>query len=83
MKYKGVFNSSLSRVNHNADMSKAYKRSMWPPPAVCDCVKFQTAIPELVICREAPKADYQKVTTGHAESQLEMCKENPFAFERL
>jgi N,N'-diacetyllegionaminate synthase len=39
-----------------------------------DYVKFQTAVPELVISTIAPKAEYQKETTGNEQSQLEMCK---------
>jgi N,N'-diacetyllegionaminate synthase len=39
-----------------------------------DYVKFQTAVPELVISTIAPKAEYQKETTGKEQSQLEMCK---------
>jgi N,N'-diacetyllegionaminate synthase len=31
-------------------------------------------VPELVISTFAPKAEYQKETTGEAESQLEMCR---------
>ncbi len=42
--------------------------------AGADYVKFQTAVPELVISSVAPKAEYQKETTGNNESQLEMCR---------
>lgn len=42
--------------------------------AGADYVKFQTAVPELVISEVAPKAEYQKETTGAEESQLEMCR---------
>lgn len=42
--------------------------------ARADYVKFQTAVPELVISSIAPKAEYQKETTGSEQSQLEMCK---------
>ncbi len=42
--------------------------------AGADYVKFQTAVPELVISSIAPKADYQKETTGSGESQLDMCR---------
>ena len=42
--------------------------------AGADYVKFQTAVPELVISTFAPKAEYQKETTGSEQSQLEMCK---------
>ena len=42
--------------------------------AGADYVKFQTAVPELVISTYAPKAEYQKDTDGTGRSQLEMCK---------
>lgn len=61
-------------VNHNGSLEMA--REMIRVAAECgaDYVKFQTAVPELVISRYAPKAEYQKETTGEADSQLEMCK---------
>lgn len=61
-------------VNHNGSLEMA--REMVRVAARCgaDYVKFQTAVPELVISRYAPKAEYQKETTGEADSQLEMCK---------
>ena len=37
-------------------------------------VKFQTFNSELLISRYAPKADYQKITTGTNDSQLDMTK---------
>ena len=47
-----------------------------------DAIKFQTAIPELVQTTSAPKADYQKVTTGNAdESQLEMSRKFHFTHD--
>ncbi|MGM9836628.1 MAG: N-acetylneuraminate synthase [Muribaculaceae bacterium] len=61
-------------VNHNGNFDMAVEmihRAKW---AGADYVKFQTAVPELVISTYAPKAEYQKETTGAAESQLEMCK---------
>ena len=42
--------------------------------AGADYVKFQTAVPELVISSIAPKAAYQEETTGAGESQLDMCR---------
>jgi N,N'-diacetyllegionaminate synthase len=42
--------------------------------AGADYIKFQTAVPELVISRSAVMAEYQKVNTGNDESQLEMCR---------
>lgn len=46
-----------------------------------DMVKYQTAVPELVISRFAPKAEYQKKTTGENESQLEMVRRLHFDFD--
>lgn len=61
-------------VNHNASMEMARRMVVEAAKAGADYVKFQTAVPELVISSIAPKAEYQKETTGAAESQLEMCK---------
>lgn len=61
-------------VNHNGDLDMARRMVYAAKEAGADYVKFQTAVPELVISTFAPKAEYQKNTTGEAESQLEMCK---------
>lgn len=61
-------------VNHNGDISMARRMVHEAKKAGADYVKFQTAVPELVISAFAPKAEYQKETTGSGQSQLEMCK---------
>lgn len=61
-------------VNHNASMEMARRMVVEAAKAGADYVKFQTAVPKLVISSIAPKAEYQKETTGASESQLEMCK---------
>lgn len=61
-------------VNHNGDIELARQMVVAAKQAGADYVKFQTAIPELVISTYAPKAEYQKITTGTDESQLEMCR---------
>lgn len=61
-------------VNHNASMEMARQMVREAARAGADYVKFQTAVPELVISSIAPKAEYQKETTGAGESQLEMCR---------
>lgn len=61
-------------VNHNGDFRRACEMVKVAKAAGADFVKFQTAIPELVISSIAPKAEYQKETTGEEESQLEMCR---------
>ncbi len=61
-------------VNHNGDIDLARQMVVAAKEAGADYVKFQTAIPELVISCVAPKAEYQKETTGADESQLDMCR---------
>lgn len=61
-------------VNHNASMEMARRMVVEAARAGADYVKFQTAVPELVISSIAPKAEYQKETTGEEESQLDMCR---------
>lgn len=61
-------------VNHNGNLELARRMVHAAKEAGADYVKFQTAVPELVISTFAPKAEYQKETTGEAESQLEMCR---------
>lgn len=61
-------------VNHNGDIDIARRMVVAAKEAGADYVKFQTAVPELVISAFAPKAEYQKQTTGASESQLDMCR---------
>lgn len=68
-------------VNHNADIAIAHRLIDAAAEAGVDAVKFQTAIPELVVTRYAQKADYQKETSRADESQLEMIKKLLFPLE--
>lgn len=61
-------------VNHNGDYQRAVEMVYAAKAAGADYVKFQTAVPELVISSIAPKAEYQKEATGTQESQLDMCR---------
>lgn len=61
-------------VNHNGNLQLAQRMVHAAKEAGADYVKFQTAVPELVISSIAPKAEYQKENTGNDESQLEMCR---------
>lgn len=62
-------------VNHNADISIAKKLIEVAKEAGADIVKFQTAVPELVMTEKAEKAVYQVDNTGvSSENQLDMAK---------
>lgn len=61
-------------VNHNGDFETARRMVLAAREAGADYVKFQTAVPELVISEFAPQAEYQKENTGIVESQLDMCR---------
>lgn len=68
-------------VNHNGSLALAKEMALAAKNAGADIVKYQTAVPELVISKFAEKADYQKDTTGDSESQLEMVRRIHFDFE--
>ncbi len=59
-------------VNHNGSVDMAFQLIDAAVAAGADAVKFQTFKAENVIAVNAPKAGYQKETTGSDESQLEM-----------
>ena len=61
-------------VNHNGSLSRALAMVDEAAEAGADIIKFQTFKSEDVVSRSAPKADYQKRTTGTVESQLEMAR---------
>ena len=69
-------------VNHNGNLALALEMIDAAASAGADAVKFQTAIPEEVVAVGAPKAEYQKVATGSAESQLEMVRRLHFVSNR-
>ena len=67
-------------VNHNGSLELAKKMALGAKECGADVVKYQTAVPEMVISKFAKKAEYQKQTTGDAESQLEMVRKLHFDF---
>ncbi len=61
-------------VNHNGSLDMARELVDVAARAGADAVKFQTFKAERMISRHAAKADYQKATTGAADSQLDMVR---------
>ncbi len=68
-------------VNHNGDFEIAKQLVDKAVEAGADIVKFQTCKAENVISRYADKAEYQKVTTGEADSQLDMVRKLMLTYE--
>ncbi len=59
-------------INHNGSLELAKQLVASAAAAGADLVKFQTFITGKSITRHAPKAEYQKGTTGTEENQYEM-----------
>lgn len=69
-------------VNHNGSLELAKKLVDEAKKSGADFVKFQTFKDgKFVISKIAQKADYQKVTTGEGESQLEMVNKLKLSFD--
>ena len=68
-------------VNHNGSLDMAKEMARVAKACGADIVKYQTAVPELVVSKFAEKAEYQKQTTDAAESQLEMIRKLHFSFD--
>jgi N-acetylneuraminate synthase len=61
-------------VNHNGDPALARRLIDAAADAGADAVKFQTFRSEALVSRHAPKAAYQRATTGDGESQVAMLR---------
>ncbi len=71
---KKVYVIAEAGINHNGNPDLARQMIDAAVAAEADAVKFQVFKAESVVSRYAPKAEYQKKTTGADESQLEMAK---------
>ena len=70
----GVFIVAEIGCNHNGSKELAYKMIDKAKECGVDAVKFQTFNSSALISQFAPKAEYQKITTGENDSQLEMTR---------
>lgn len=70
-------------VNHNGYLKMALQLVDTAVTAKADAIKFQTFKAEAVISSSAPKAIYQKRTTGADESQLEMARRLQLSYEQF
>lgn len=68
-------------VNHNGSIELARKMVLEAKKAGADYIKFQTFIPDKLVSKYAPKAEYQKQTTGAEQSQLEMVSKLALTWE--
>ena len=69
-----VFIVAEAGVNHNGDLELARRLVDAAAAASADAVKFQTFRTETLVSRAAPKAAYQRETTGAGEGQGEMLR---------
>jgi N,N'-diacetyllegionaminate synthase len=72
--HKRIFIIAEAGVNHNGDITTAKKMIDAAVKAGANAIKFQTFIPEKIVSRSAPKAEYQKKTTRKEESQIDMLR---------
>lgn len=68
-------------VNHNGSLDLAKKLVDAGKASGVDIVKFQLAIPEILVSKNAKMAEYQIANTGKEESQLEMLKRISLTFD--
>ena len=67
-----VFLIAEAGVNHNADLSLALRMVEEAAAFGADAIKFQTFKASELVSWDAPKADYQRLTTAATESQFAM-----------
>ncbi|WP_242865963.1 N-acetylneuraminate synthase [Desnuesiella massiliensis] len=77
---KPCFIIAEAGVNHNGDINIAKKLVDAAFEAGVDAVKFQSFKAENLVTNKAPKADYQKETTGNG-NQYEMLKSLELSYE--
>ena len=68
-------------VNHNGDLKVAKKLIKAAASSGADIVKFQTFKAANLLLKNAPKANYQKKTTGISENQYNLIKKLELSFD--
>lgn len=69
--------------NHNGDPKLAKQMVDVAKECGVDAVKFQTFKADKLISKFAPKAEYQKITTGVNDSQLEMTRKLELPYDKF
>lgn len=80
---KKVFIVAEIGCNHNGDPNLAKQMVDVAKECGVDAVKFQTFKADRLISKYAPKAEYQKVTTGTQDSQLEMTRKLELPYDEF
>ena len=70
-------------VNHNGDLDLAKRMIDAAADADADVIKFQSFVPELLMLDSAPKAEYQKETTGSGQSAMDMIASLAISFDEF
>lgn len=78
----GIYIIAEAGVNHNGSFELACKLVDAAKEAGVDCIKFQTFKSANLVSHTAPKADYQKKTTGDS-SQQDMLKKLELSYDEF
>lgn len=85
MEYKNIESSVFiiaeAGVNHNGNIQIAKRLVDEAVLAGADAIKFQSFKAENMVCKNAPKADYQLLQVAKLESQYEMLKKLELTYE--
>lgn len=79
----GIYIIAEAGVNHNGSLALACRLADAAKAAGADCVKYQTFRSEKLVSQYAPKAEYQKESTGAGESQLDMVRKLELSYEEF